>query len=89
MEENLFELAYQTELASCTSEQFPAIIKGTYVEKLAVYNADDILIYYDIRKEDWTSDQSIKGEYGTAQKMRVCYEIGGGSVVCMMPCRDL
>jgi len=58
-------------------------------EIMAVYDKDDTLIYFGKRKENWTSNNEIKSTYGLAEKIRICYKMNGGGVICMMPPQEL
>ena len=57
-------------------------------EGILLYDKDGDLIYYGSRAENWTSDGDIKNSYGLAQKIRLCYKLNGGAVVCMLPPKD-
>ena len=83
-----FRVSYPESILKCTPENILSEIRN-YDELVAVYDADGILLYLGPRLENWSGDGDIKKSYGLAEKIRVCYRMEGGSVICMMPPKDL
>ena len=62
---------------------------GTGVsERIAVYDEEDVLIYFDVRKAEWKSDDDVWREMGNASLMRLCFSNADASVLCFMPFID-
>ena len=62
---------------------------GTGVsERIAVYDEEDVLIYFDARKSEWKSDDDVWREMENASRMRLCFSNADKSVLCFMPFID-
>ena len=62
---------------------------GTGVsERIAVYDVEDVLIYFDARKSEWKSDDDVWREMENASRMRLCFSNADASVLCFMPFID-
>ena len=54
-------------------------------ERIAVYNEEDVLIYFDERKAEWKEDDDVWREMENAFRMRFCFLNADASVLCFMP----
>ena len=62
---------------------------GTGVsERIAVYDEEDVLIYFDARKAEWKSDDDVWREMENAFRIRLCFLNADKSVLCFMPFID-
>ena len=62
---------------------------GTGVsERIAVYNEEDVLIYFDARKAEWKTDDDVWHDMENAFRMRLCFLNADMSVLCFMPFID-
>ena len=84
-----FTLVYDETLLKTNVSSLKAMQGPSFKEKVAVYNADGLLVYYGDRKDKWKNNTTIRNEYSTAATMRTCYVIAGSNVVCMLPPVDL
>lgn len=57
-------------------------------ERIAVYDEEDVLIYFDARKSEWKSDDDVWREMENASRMRLCFSNADKSVLCFMPFID-
>ena len=87
--ESSFTLVYDETLLKTNVSSLKAMQGPSFKEKVAVYNADGLLVYYGDRKDKWKNNTTIRNEYSTAATMRTCYVIAGSNVVCMLPPVDL
>ena len=59
---------------------------GTGVrERIALYDAGDVLIYFDARKAEWRADADVWRAVENASRMRLCFLNADASVLCFMP----
>jgi len=82
-----FSLNFTVDFAKRPYSELPSYIINHNNERIALYNADGILIYCDKRKDDWKDNAAILAEYGNAEKMRVCYV--SGALFFMLPFEPL
>lgn len=85
--EMAFTLNYPESLVSTPANMLKTSFPGIE-EAVALYDRDGSLIYFGARQENWYGNQDIKQEYGLAEKIRICYRLNGGSIVCMLPEQD-
>lgn len=86
--ESEFRLKYSQDLVGLNAGDAVEEISRRSVKKIAIYNVDDILLYYDLLPENWTDNYAVKSDYGTASKIRICYELNGERTVVMLPEMD-
>lgn len=86
--ESEFSLQYSRNLVGLKAGEAVEEISRRSVKKIAIYNVDDILLYYDLLPENWTDNYAVKADYGTASKLRICYELNGERTVVMLPEMD-
>lgn len=82
-----FTISYPESLSSTTADLLKSSVKNME-EVIALYDKDGELIFFGPRAENWDTDGDIKNSYGLAQKIRLCYKLNGGAVVCMLPPKD-
>ncbi len=83
--ETAFSITYDESLLSVPASELKQKIGSAYKEKIALYNAEGLLMYYGDRKEKWKDNKAIRNEYSLASSLRICYIITGSNAVCMMP----
>lgn len=83
--ESSFMVGYPSTLTKSKASDIPGIFTNGYTENIALYGSDGTLLYYGKRKVEWSSKNAIRGEFQLAEKMRICYSISNGTVVCMLP----
>ena len=57
-------------------------------ERIAVYDKEDVLIYFDVRKAEWKTDDDVWYDMENALRMRLCFLNADASVLCFMPFID-
>ena len=83
-----FSLSYPEGLPTTTADKIEESFRNAE-QIVGVYDRDGNLVYFGPRAENWQQDSDIKNSYGLAEKIRVCYRFNGGSVICMLPLKDL
>ena len=84
-----FNVSFPQEHTKLKASDFPEAINGSRTEKLSIYDASGVLIYWGERKRSWKKDSNILNDYGTAVKYRTCYYTNGSSVAYLMPEKSL
>ena len=84
-----FTIAYAERLLRTKAEGVSAELPAAAEESVALYNADDVLIYFGRRKDSWNERSGILRDYGTAAYLRRCISADGERVVCLLPAEPL
>lgn len=87
--EDSFSVFYPENLLSCKAESIPEAFTESYKQYIALYNSDGVLIFYGERKREWKTLGDVTKKYAAAVTFRVCYELNGGTVECLMPAVEL
>ncbi len=82
-----FSVNFTADFALKNYDQLPNYVSIPNNERIALYNSEGILIYCGKRREEWKDNAAILADYGTAEKMRVCYE--SGTLFFMLPFEPL
>ena len=85
--EGEFSLNFNPDFETKAYVDLPYYIANPNNERIALYNTDGILIYCNKRRDEWKDNAAILAEYGTADRMRVCYE--SGTLFFMLPFESL
>ena len=84
-----FNLFYQENLVDSRSGDFPQILTCQFFRKVAIYSADDVLLYFGERKAEWDYDEFIFQDFSNAATVRDVYVMNTDTVLCLMPPVDL
>lgn len=87
--ESAFTVAYAEKLFGTTADGVTAVMTGATEDSLALYDKDDVLIYFGKRKNGWNENADILRDYGTAYYLRHCIAADGNRVVCLLPAEYL
>lgn len=82
-------VSYDNEFYKAKGSKFPLNIRGSYSEKIALYNKDGNLIYFGNLKPDWSDSKIIVRDQTDATVKRICYTMNNNAVCVMMPKEDL
>lgn len=89
-EKSLFFVNYPNNLFESRAKDFPGVLKLPNMTKIALYNQEDVVIYYgDMQKEWKKSLNQIKDSYSGAVSYRLVYYINNGNILCLMPALTL
>jgi hypothetical protein len=84
----VFSVTYPEKLVESKSADVKNILGASAKEMVAVYMSDGTLIYYNVRKPEWTDDNAVWNDMKLASKMRICWTSADDSVVCLMPSEE-
>jgi len=82
-----FSLNFTPDFGLKPYSELPYYVANPNNERIALYNPEGILIYCGKRREDWKDNAAILADYGTADRMRVCY--ASGTLFFMLPFEPL
>ena len=82
-----FSLNFTPDFGLKPYSELPYYVANPNNERIALYNPEGILIYCGKRREEWKDNASILADYGTADRMRVCY--ASGTLFFMLPFEPL
>ncbi len=83
--ESSFSVFYPTDLVRTRAGEAKEKLGRGVSERIAVYNEEDVLIYFDERKAEWKEDDDVWREMENAFRMRLCFLNADASVLCFMP----
>lgn len=83
-----FSVVYPETLLRTTANDIATNFRNME-EWVALYDGAGKMIYFGQRRENWNGNQDIKFDYGHAEKIRICYRMNGGAVVCLLPQKDI
>ena len=86
--ESSFSVFYPASLARTRSGEAKAALGKAVRERIAVYDKEDVLIYFDVRKAEWKTDDDVWHDMENAFRMRLCFLNADKSVLCFMPFID-
>ena len=86
--ESSFSVFYPASLARTRSGEAKAALGKAVRERIAVYDKEDVLIYFDARKAEWKTDDDVWHDMENAFRMRLCFLNADKSVLCFMPFID-
>jgi len=86
--ESSFSVFYPASLARTRSGEAKAALGKAVRERIAVYDKEDVLIYFDVRKPEWKTDDDVWHDMENAFRMRLCFLNADKSVLCFMPFID-
>ena len=86
--ESSFSVFYPSSLVRTRAGEAKAPLGREVRERIAVYDEEDVLIYFDARKSEWKSDDDVWREMENASRMRLCFSNADKSVLCFMPFID-
>ncbi|MDE6773901.1 MAG: hypothetical protein K2J14_04665, partial [Treponemataceae bacterium] len=87
--ESAFTVAYAEKLFGTTADGVTAVMTGVTEDSLALYDKNDMLIYFGKRRNGWNENADILRDYGTAYYLRHCIAADGNRVVCLLPAEYL
>ena len=86
--ESSFSVFYPSSLVRTRAGEAKAPLGREVRERIAVYDKEDVLIYFDERKAEWKADADVWREMENAFRMRLCFLNADKSVLCFMPFID-
>lgn len=86
--ESSFSVFYPASLLHAKAGAVKDLLGNAVTERIAVYDADDVLIYFDARKSEWSENDALWREMENAFRMRLCFLNADMSVLCFMPFID-
>ncbi len=87
--ESAFTVAYAEKLFGTKADGVASLMTGATEDSLALYDKNDVLIYFGKRKNGWNDNADILRDYGTAYYVRHCIAADGNRVVCLLPAEYL
>lgn len=84
-----FYVNYDSALYESRPKDFPWVMSGNRMQRLAVYDKDGMLLYFGERKNNWSDDKKILLDFANADTFRICWLYAGNTVICMMPYQSL
>lgn len=86
--ESSFSVFYPVDLVHTRAGKVKEALGNEVRERIAVYDEKDVLIYFDVRKAEWKTDDAVWRDMGNASRMRLCFLNADTSVMCFMPFID-
>ncbi|MGI0529887.1 hypothetical protein [Treponema socranskii] len=86
--ESSFSVFYPASLLHTRAGAVKDLLGNAAGERVAVYDAQDVLIYFDARKSEWSGNDALWQEMENASRMRLCFLNADKSVLCFMPFID-
>ena len=83
-----FSVFYPASLLHTRAGAVKDLLGNAAGERVAVYDAQDVLIYFDARKSEWSGNDALWQEMENASRMRLCFLNADKSVLCFMPFID-
>ena len=83
-----FSVFYPASLLHTRAGAAKDLLGNAAGERVAVYDAQDVLIYFDARKSEWSGNDALWQEMENASRMRLCFLNADKSVLCFMPFID-
>ena len=87
--ESTFTVSYSEKLLDTTSGNVRSVITSAKEESVALYDKNNVLIYFGKRKNNWSSNANILRDYNTAFTLRHCIAADSNRVVCLLPAEYL
>lgn len=83
--ETAFSISYPSDLMRKTAREVDAFLDGDVRENIALYDENDILIYYGVYKDSWKDDARLFAENNECMYYRRCLSVRASSAFCLMP----
>lgn len=83
--ETSFSVFYPDSLASCTAADVRDVLDGEYLEQVAVFDGNDALLYYGLKKDGWTDPETIFSAIKDSVCYRTCLVVKNATAVCVLP----
>lgn len=87
--ESSFMVSYSEKLFDTKSGDVKSVITSAKEESVALYDKNNVLIYFGKRKNNWNSNANILRDYNTAVTVRHCIAADSNRVVCLLPAEYL
>ena len=79
-----FIVSYPSALLKTKSDEAAAFL-SSIAENLALYDKNNVLVYFGKPRSNWTSNAAILRDFNAAVTKRRCLSSDNNRVVCMMP----
>ncbi len=84
--ESDFDISYDSKFLSSKSSDIENLLGTGLIKKIAIYDKDNILLYYDEYKEEWIgNDEEIWKDYSTAESYRTYFISNDEKIICLLP----
>ena len=83
--ETAFSISYPDDLMGKNAKEAAEFLHDDAQENIALYDENDILIYYGIYKDSWQDDSRLFAENNECVYYRRCVSLGAFSAFCLMP----
>lgn len=76
---------YDKDILSMTSGEAATDLSGKFNEKIAVYDRNRTLIFFDGRKDSWKSDEDVFSSLEDAESLRRVLVLFSENSICLLP----
>lgn len=83
--ETSFSVFYPDELVSCTASDVRAVLGDEFLEQVAVFDGNDALLYYGLKKDGWTEPAALFSSVKDSVCYRTCLVVKNATAVCVLP----
>lgn len=83
--ETAFSVFYPDALATCTAADVRSVLGGDFLEQVAVFDGNDALLYYGLKKGGWTEPADIFSAIKDSVCYRTCLVVKNATAVCVLP----
>lgn len=80
-----FSIYYPEKLLSSKASEVYDILEKSYTEQIAIFDKNDIMLYFGMRQDAWNNDENIFSAFGNSAYYRVCLISRNSSAICLLP----
>lgn len=84
-DEITFSVNFSDKIYTAKISDFPQIFENNFSEKIAAFDENENLVFYNVKDANWQTDKDIFAALTNAAYIRKCYISTNSSVICVLP----